>query len=207
MMNQGAQRDRPKRVFNRSYDEEVEIALSAIDCVLNGEKAAYASSELTSGRRVNSMLRETGVRRSSELRRTLGDAEYATRIWNPNLGAATAFARKLHHTLGGDQLVITPAPLAATGWNQSEYLTFWELLIRTRISAVYFNDGWQYSNGCTFELLVALDKGLPTYDAEGKALFAAEGSMLVRSAIEELRKEGWESDSLAGHLDRLLHFI
>lgn len=199
------EQERLRRTFTRSYREEADIAFSAIDCVLNGEKAVYASSELTTGRRVNSILREVGLRRSSELRPKLGEEEYRTRIWNPNVAAAMAFARKLHHTLGQDQIVITPAPFAAPGWNQSEYLAFWEQLIGTRIRAVYFNDGWQYSDGCTFEFLIALDRGLPTFDVEGKPLSASAGATLVESAIGRLQHDGQEFETLASYLSQLSH--
>lgn len=191
------------RTFSRSYSEEADIAFSAIDCVLNGEKAVYASSELTTGRRVNSMLREIGARHSSELRPTLGDENYVARIWNPNVAAAISFARNLYRLLGRNDFVVTPAPFTAPGWNQSEYLAFWEQLIRSRIKAVYFNKGWEYSNGCVFEFLVALDCGLPTYDAEGNPLAYSTAMSLLESAISTLQQDAQEYEVLASYLKRL----
>ena len=191
------------RQFSRAYTEEVDLAFSAIDCVLNGEKAAYASSELTTGRRVHSVLREIGARRSSELRRRLGDEEYQTRIWDPNVEAAMSFARRLHHTLGGNQLVVTPAPFMAPGWNQEEYLSFWEALLRSRIRAVYFNEGWEYSNGCAFEFTVAADAGLPTFDAACAPLPLCDAVERVGEAVAELRHDGLDSDVLTRTLDQM----
>lgn len=192
-----------QRVFSRSHADEVDIALSAIDCVLNGEKAVYASSELTTGRLVSSVLRETGLENTSDLRRHLGDHEYTTRIWDRNVAAATAFARKLHHSLGGNQIVITPAPFMARGWNQSEYLSFWRTLIRSRIKAVYFNENWEYSNGCAYELVEALDAGLPTFEARGEPLAPSRAAALIERAIAELRAQGLNVEVLSGHLGRL----
>lgn len=194
------------RQFSRAYAEEVELAFSAIDCVLNGEKGIYASSELTTGRRVHSVLLEIGAYQSSELRRRLGNQEYTTRIWNPNVAAAMEFARRLHHSLGGNQLVISPAPFMAPGWNQQEYLAFWEALLRSRVKAVYFNDGWEYSNGCTFEFMVAADEGLPTFDAAGMPLGLATAIVQVGAAVDVLQRDGLDSDVLArslGHLREL----
>jgi len=191
------------RQFSRAYAEEVDLAFSAIDCVLNGEKAVYASSELSTGQRVHSVLREIGAQRSSELRPRLGEQEYTTRIWNPNVDAAMTFARQLHYSLGGNQLVITPAPFMAPGWNQQEYLAFWEALLRSRIKAVYFNDGWEYSNGCTFEFVVAADQGLPTFDAAGVPLGLSDATAQVAEAVEVLQRDRLDSDVLARTLDHL----
>jgi hypothetical protein len=191
------------RQFSRAYAEEVDLAFSAIDCVLNGEKAVYASSELTTGRRVHSVLREIGARRSSELRPRLGEQEYQTRVWSPNVDAAMTFARRLHHSLGGNQLVITPAPFMAPGWNQQEYLAFWEALLRSRIKAVYFNDGWEYSNGCTFEFMVAIDERLPTLDAAGAPLGLPAALAQVAAAIDVLHRDQLDADVLVRTLDQL----
>jgi hypothetical protein len=188
---------------SRSYAEESALAFSAIDCVLNGEKGVYASTELTTGRRAHVVLREIGAQRSSDLLQLLGDREYATRIWNPNVEEAMAFARKLHHSLGGNQLVTTPAPFVAPGWSQVEYLAFWETLIRTRMKAVYFNDGWEYSNGCTFEFLVAQDAGLPTFDAGCAPIQLSEAISRLSSAIDSLERDGIESDTLVSNLRQL----
>jgi hypothetical protein len=190
----------PARTFSRRFTEEVAMALSAIDCVLNGEKAVYASSELTSGQRLNGLLREVGASRSSELRARLGEEQYQVRLWNPNVDAATAFARRLHHTLAGNELVITPAPFNAPEWNQQEYLDFWKALLLTRIKAVYFNDGWQYSNGCTFEFAVALDADIPTYDAAAAPLSRDEGVGLIEEAIRQCERSGIDPRPLADNL-------
>jgi hypothetical protein len=171
--------------FSRTFIEEFAISFSAIDCLLNDEKAVYASSELTSGRRLQSLLVETGATRASELRAKIGEADYQLKVWDPNVAAATAFARRLHHTLEGNEIVITPAPFTAPGWNQRQYLSFWEELLRTRIKSAYFNDGWQYSNGCTFEFAVALDHGMPMFDHEGHPLSATDGLRLIQAAIDD----------------------
>src|SRR5437588_10476052 len=59
--------------FTRHYREEMEMAFSALDCVLNGDKAIYASTELTSGRRLYDQLRAHTVRTGPELRQLKGN--------------------------------------------------------------------------------------------------------------------------------------
>jgi len=191
------------RSFSRTYAEECALAFSAIDCVLNGEQAVYASTELTTGRRAFSVLREVGATRAAELKTRLGEQGFVDRILSPNVDAAMAFARRLHHSLGGNQLVITPAPFVAPDWSQSEYLSFWETLIRTRIKEVYFNHGWEYSSGCTFEFLVAVDTGIPTYTADGQRLDAATAISSIEEAVDSLGRDGLESDRLVENVRAL----
>ncbi len=192
-----------ERSYPRTYGQEVEIALSALDCVLNGEKAIYVSSDLTTGKRLFSLLREFRVQGSSELKEKLGEQRYRSLLIDPNAAAANTFAHQLRARLRRDELVITPAPFAAPGWSQREYLAYWETFIRTRVKAVFFNDAWQYSNGCTFEFAVAQDAGLPTLDAEGRPLDLETGIEMVSEAVRELEGDAIEPAGLRANLTSL----
>jgi hypothetical protein len=180
----------------RTYGEDVRIALSLLDGALNGERALYGSSELTTGRRLYAMLRQYAVHDLSALREKLGQAELDRLFWQPNLTAAAAFAHVLRDRSGGRELVVTPASFSAPGWGQSEYLAFWETLIRTRFKAVFFNDGWEYSNGCAFEFAVAQSEALPTFDAAGEPLARAAGIERLTTAARELAGGGFDTAGL-----------
>lgn len=186
----------------RTYAEEVAMALSAIDSVLNGENAVYGSSELTTGKRLYRLLRQHGMRTKAELKEKIGEAEFRRVLWDPNVAEANAFARRLRSRLGA-AIVVSPAPFIAPGWTQPEYLAFWETLIRSRFRALYFNRDWQYSNGCTFELAVAVDAGLPTHDAEGGGLTLDRAIELVAAAVHEVESAGIEAAGLRENLARL----
>ncbi len=185
------------RSYSRLYREESAIAFSAIDCVLNAAKGVYASSELTTGTRAYARLREHGFRSMHEL-----DDAGKHALLGTNIDAAAAFARQLRERLPHHALVITPGPFVAPGWTQAEYLTFWETLIRTRVHAVYFNAGWEYSNGCTFEFAVAREQGLPTFDAALRPLAAADGCACIAHAVADLAARGFDPHRLQLNLDR-----
>lgn len=195
--------DTAGRTHVRTFHGEETIIFSAIDCVLNGEKAIYASSELTTGRRAYGLLDEHGVRSTHELRDKLGEDPHRSLVLGPNCEAAADFARRLRERFGGTEPVITPAPFEAPGWSQAEYLHFWETLIRTRAKAVYFNEAWQYSNGCTFEFAVAQEAGVPSFDAQGEPLELERGIEMVAAAVRELESRGVAPGRLAAHLSRL----
>ncbi len=190
--------------FTRHYREEVDMAFSAIDCVLNRERAVYASTELTSGSRLYNALRLAGVSSATDLRQKHGQEWYTANVWDRNVVAAIEFAERTRATIGDGTMVITPAPFSAPGWSQPEYLAFWETLVRTRIKSAWFNDDWQFSNGCTFEFAVAVDAGVPTCDKNGRPLTLDDGIELIRKAIHQLDHDGIDSGKLKENLERLL---
>ena len=186
------------RKYSRLYFEERAMAFSALDCVLNGEKGIYASSELTTGARAYRLLDERGFRSTREL----GEPQLGAML-KANMEEAGRFAARIREHFGGRELVITPAPFNAPEWTQAEYLAYWEELIRTRAKAVYFNEGWEMSNGCTFEFAVALEAGVPAFAADYAPLPAASGAAMVATAAAELERRGYDTARLHIHLDRI----
>jgi hypothetical protein len=189
--------------FTRLYREEIEMAFSALDCVLNGEKAIYASAELTTGRRLYDALREFQVKSAADLKQLKGKEWYAANIWEANVKSAQDFAACVREKLGGKTLVITPAPFSAPGWTQPEYLAFWEQLVRTRIISTWFKSEWQYSNGCTFEFAVSINAGLPAFDHQGNPLSLRQGTELIEAAIRDLDSSSFDTTKLYENLSRL----
>ena len=186
----------------RTFAQELATALSGLDCVLNGEKALYASAELTTGRLLYRLLREHGLHSTAELKAALGDEEYRRRVWDPNLAGALALARDLRQRFPGE-LVVTPAPYLIEGWTQTEYLTLWETVLRTRIKALYLSDDWEYSNGCAFEFAVAVDACLPTFDAAGRPLKHRDGRRRIERAAGDLESGGFDVSGLRASLARI----
>ncbi len=158
------------REFTRHHWEEIDMVLSGIDCVLNGEQAVYCSSELTTGVRLYEALRENKLKTAAEMKKKLGKTWFSTNIFDANVKLGKEFAQCVRSALSDNTMVITPAPFSAPTWTQPEYLFFWETLLRTRIKSAWFNSNWQFSNGCTFEFVVARDVPIPTLDQNGKTL-------------------------------------
>jgi hypothetical protein len=195
--------DLARRTHTRAFAQEKQIVFSALDCALNGEKAVYASSELTSGWTAYQLLERYEARTIGELAERMGEDPHRSQLLDRNIEEASRFARRLRARLGGGQPVVTPAPFAAPGWTQAEYLDFWEELIRTRVSAVWFNEAWEYSNGCTFEFSVAWREGVPTFDASGGELSLERAIALVEGAVRDLATRGIAPGRLPRHLDHL----
>jgi hypothetical protein len=100
-------------------------------------------------------------------------------------------------------MVITPAPFSAPGWGQGEYLEFWRRLLRSRIKSVWFNNDWEFSDGCTFEFAVAQDHRFRTFDRDGKPLDRCEGIERITAAIQQLEEQQFNTSKLAENLKSL----
>lgn len=189
--------------FTRQYREEVQMVLSGIDCVLHSEQVIYCSSELTSGATLYDAMRRHHVKTAAQLKQLIGEAGFKATIMEPNMKSAIKFAETVRSAVPERTVVITPAPFEAPGWSQPEYLAFWEELLRTRIKSAWFNRNWEFSNGCTFELAVALDAGLPTFNQDGDVLDLQTGIQTAEAAVQRLESEGFQCAKLRENLDRI----
>src|SRR5262245_18701511 len=94
--------------FTRHYREEVDMAFSTLDCVLNGEKSLYCSTELTTGFRLYNAMRSSHLKTVAELKELKGKDWYTDNIWNANLKACAEFASSVRAQLQSKTLVVTP---------------------------------------------------------------------------------------------------
>jgi hypothetical protein len=108
----------------RTYGQDVAVVLSALQCVLDGERAVYASCEMTTGRRLFQLLRAQGLSDAAGLHSLLGEAEIRRVLLEPNLRAAAEFAEALRRRLEPGRVVVNPGPFTAPGWRQPHYLAF-----------------------------------------------------------------------------------
>jgi len=183
----------------RSWQEEAEMLLSLLNCVVLDREAVYASSEFTTGKRFYDLCRQYNVRTAEDLKRQLGN-EYADKLLKVNKNEGIHFARNLRER--GNSIVLTPNPFHADplnqmrNWSQSEYLDFWNLVISKKCHAVYFNEDWQFSNGCTFEYLAGLRAVVQLFDHRGKPLELAAATELIAWAIETLERDGFSVPKL-----------
>lgn len=188
--------------LNNLSDAKFAPYLTAMDCVVNGEKAIYCSSELTSGLRAFDQMREHGVKSSAELKGKLGSDWFQKNIFDPNAKLTNEFAASVRQAQTGKTPVITPAPLFVKGWGQPDYNGLWKELIHTRVKSVRFNTNWQFSNGCTFEFVEAQEARVRTLDVNGKLLTPRAAAELIAEAIKQF--VDLDTSTLQENLDRLV---
>jgi hypothetical protein len=173
------------------------IILSMADCFVQGRKAVYCSSELTTGIRLYTACLNNSTTDRYQLTDKLGKEWLRDNVFVLNEREANEFASHIQRKL--NRTTISPACLFVPEWGQHDYLSFWETLIKTRICEVWFNENWQYSNGCTFEFSAALACGLPIFDHNGTPLVKEQGLELIGKAIEYLNVRGIKTEKLREH--------
>jgi hypothetical protein len=98
-----------------------------------------------------------------------------------------ALAEELRRSLAS--LVIDPTAITELpGWSQSDYRVLWSFVIKRYVHTVIFVEGWQYSDGCCYEFLIAHQTGAKTKTPSLEEISIAQGIHLIREAINELQE-------------------
>jgi len=194
---------------SRRVIDEIEMVMSAFDCVLPDDAGIYCSSEITSGKRnYFEFLLPREAKSDEELKQKLGEQEYKRLrhelIIQPNVSRGVEFTEKLRER--GLVNLVNPGPFFARGFDQPHYLYLWEWVIIKKAYRTYFNEDWQYSNGCTFEYAVATRKGIPRFDNLGNDLTLPKAIRMVEAAVDELKGKGFIVEKLEQNLNRLKRF-
>jgi hypothetical protein len=154
-----------------SHEHDIEIMVEALASTIDGP-AFYVSAPITSGQRAVDHLRS-------------GEAPTIQAI-EANLAYARPIVKKLRSSV--EATVIDPTAVGTIdGWSQPDYYVFWKRVMERYVDTVVFVDGWQYSNGCSFEFMVATRLGMRTLDESLERLDVATGHRLICDAIAELK--------------------
>jgi hypothetical protein len=70
-------------------------------------------------------------------------------------------------------------------------------------SAVVFANGWEFSNGCSYEFLVATKAGIKRLDESWRAIDISDGLSRIRMAIEELSSRALPAEFLRAIVEDL----
>jgi hypothetical protein len=177
---------------NRKVIEEIEMVMTAFDCVLPDDAGIYCSSDVTTGKRFYfDLLIANGVRSDEELKEKLGEEGHGRmtiELIKSNIARSMEFTEKLRER--GLVNLVNPGPFHARGFDQQHYLYLWEWVIIKKIYEIYFNEDWQYSNGCTLEFAIATKKGIPRLNHLGAPLGLKQAMDSIERAIAELKTHG-----------------
>ncbi len=173
--------------------DQIEALLDVMCSVLQETNAVYLSVPLTSGRRMidwkksaTQLPSPSSPEYSSELKRLVID---------PNREHVRELVKQLRRD--HNEPIINPSAVGdLIGWNQSDYRFFWGRVIERFAAKVLLVEGWQYSNGCTYEFLVAGRHDRPACDESGSPISVNEGKKLIRLSISEMTECGLPTDFL-----------
>jgi hypothetical protein len=169
----------------------IAIALNAFGSAVPGRTAHYVSAPISTGQRFVRWLKDEGAR--LERGSTAYTVQHLRRVVEPNLQAAGPVVRSLRRTTG--QITIDPTAFGdVAGWTQGDYRVFWAAVIERFAETVTFLDGWEYSEGCCYEWLRAVQTGARTRKSDGGVLESAEAIEMMGWAVKEIRALGGDGD-------------
>jgi hypothetical protein len=113
-------------------------------------------------------------------------------VIKPNLDKILKFHKDLSHKFNIP--IIEPASFEMPGWDQHDYLSYWENVINHCVIKIIFLDGWCYSTGCTFEYYIGLKKGIELIDHNQIAIDPEWALVHIKQAIAEYSKVGINTD-------------
>lgn len=118
-----------------------------------------------------------------------------TCVIQPNIINAKENIRKIRQKT--NKIVIDPTNFEneMLGWSQNEFYEFWDRVIKTLVNHVVFLDGWEFSIGCCFEMLSAIESGIAIYSQDEKALTVEDVVDKLNNSINRYKSNNltdWE---------------
>jgi hypothetical protein len=193
-----------KEFADRRVIDEIRMVMTAFDCVLSDDSAIYCSSELTTGKRFYQLLKKHEAKSGEELKIRLGADQYEQikrTLMKENVERGLQFTENIRQR--GEINLINPGPFKAQDFDQQHYLYLWELVIIKKVYKAYFNDDWEYSNGCALEYAIAARKGIPRLDHLDNLLDLRTATTKLEHAIATLKRDDFKVDALEQTLARL----
>lgn len=161
---------------------EIEHIVQVLRGVIQAREAWYVSTPITTGRRLNEAR---WLFADAAAQAELDEDSLRKHVIEPNREEATALAAVLRES--HRRVVINPSGVEdLSGWKQENYLYFWGRVIEEFVECAVFLDGWQYSNGSSYEFFMAAKSNVPTLAADLSPLTVTQGLSLIESALAEV---------------------
>lgn len=183
-----------------THKHEIEIVLGILVSMIDGRNAIYRSAPITSGERFVRWRRQ--YQEDVDPWGPEYQSEFQREVVEPNRAHAKSLAQELRRAFR--EVLIDPTAVNdIDGWTQDDYRHMWARVIEEYIRVVICTDGWQYSNGCSYEFLIAHRCNVTTLKENQQTLTLEEGMQLIRSAIDEMRIPALSTTFLENVLNEL----
>ena len=188
-------------ISHTTRNDEISLLLNAMKCIACKEITTYLSVPITSGKR----LLDYWIEKKEQTKFQTGlinSDEHKNKVVLPNLIHAEEVAKKVRSS---NQLLIDPSQFDdVDGWGQDDYRVFWARVIENFVSKVIFVDGWNYSNGCAYEFLIAQRFGIPKFSESGVSLKLEDGIELISMAITQMDESLMDATFLRNVFEKLI---
>lgn len=189
--------DKINKPYKRSYIDKLAEQLS---CIVHKGETFYVSTPITSGKKFIEWFATIG-KGLKEKNNDIYRSEHRRSVILKNSEEAKIKISKFMGRVDG--IVIDPARLEFKEWEQDEYRYYWGKIIEQYVDNVIVLDGWEYSNGCSFEFLTAIDCGKTILSEELQKLSINDGMELINKSILTLM----ENDLPTAYLEKIINTL
>ena len=182
---------------------QLDLCVRVLATVVEEGEALYLSAPITSGLRFLEWYKDRG--RELDSNSSSYRKEHGEHVIEPNEKEVRNMARRLRQLKRCQ--VIDPAAFGAPGWSQDDYRYFWGRVLERYASKVVLMAGWEYSKGCTYEFLVAVQQGIPTLTQNDTPISLSGGRERIKAAILHMKSLGIKPDfngNVLAIIDKLL---
>ena len=149
--------------------------------LFNGNEITYISTPINTGEKFISWYNSVGktlVENSKEY-----DEEKYRNVIEPNMRSAKEYIKEFRRI--NNKVVIDPSTFEdkTLKWSQDDFYNFWGDVIKELVSEVIFLDGWEYSIGCCYELVAAVEKKINIYSQDMNRLTIDECIIKLNNSV------------------------
>ncbi|HLD40319.1 MAG TPA: cytidylate kinase family protein [Candidatus Nanoarchaeia archaeon] len=190
--------DKILREYERYEKVTGEIALICWGLkMVVANRFTYFSGPITGSKALYKAMKEHDVKRKEDLPKAVYDL-----IRQQNVDRSRELEERVR--LKEESPALLPGKLGSADiWSQRDYVDLSKETIRLKATELIFEDGWQYSNGCVEELLLALQLKKPMYDQQENPLGKEKAVRLLATAVDEIHQLPAECPKLDFLLEQL----
>src|SRR4030042_1737384 len=169
----------PKKV------KDIELILTGVKIAVNGRNVVYISLPITTGKRFWDW--HADFEGNFEISDCAYVRKHQKHVVAPNRENVQRIMKVIEKKVGRD--IISPTLLEdLPGWTQDDYRALWARVLKECVNMVVFAEGWEYSNGCAYEFLIATQVGIRTVDEHLRPLRLDQGIRKITKAIQEMQR-------------------
>ena len=170
-------------------NEIAEIALKVVHNAVG--RIVYCSVPITTGPRYFEWLKKGGD--SDNI------TEKRKEIIVPNIRHARKTINQIRELLRCpviDPTTIENVDAYNRNWTEEQFYEFWDIVIQNAVSEIVFLDGWNFSTGCSNELLSAILGNKPIFYQNYSPMKIGDAVNMVEQGLNQFKEFGLENQGL-----------
>lgn len=185
--------------------KQIDNFIVILKSLFSGNDIVYISTPINTGERYikwysnKGKLLEDNMQEFNEQRYKL--------VVEPNIKYANESIKEIRKNI--KKIVIDPTILEndILQWSQDEFYEFWGKVIKELISEIILLDGWEYSIGCSYEYLSAIENNVRIYSQDLKQMRVSDAVLKLKKSIKLYTGNNMiEADKLNVILDKILQY-